>query len=155
MHRIVLLRYSTNVYNNVKRESIEYTQDFKIALHLCRNCSSVSEESPLALAPPLLSIAQVFSIRVKVWWDNPIRIRDASTSAKYHFIVFIKKCSPSLHTGAKTHFLSRNSHDFDNSKMWIWRKVRFQKCEFCEKLRFQKCKFLWKMRLWKCEFCEK
>ena len=63
-----------------------YTVFFQKNLRRCRNCSSVSEESPLAillmLFPALLlSNAQVFSIRVKVWWDNPIRIRDASTSA--------------------------------------------------------------------------
>ena len=45
---------------------------------------------------------------------------------------------PLKHTGVKTHFISRNSLDFDISKMWILWKLRFQKGEFCEKWDFRK-----------------
>ena len=47
-----------------------------------------------------------------------------------------------LHTGAKTHFLSRNSLDFGSSKMWILWKMRFQKCEFCENWDFRNVNFV-------------
>ena len=46
------------------------------------------------------------------------------------------------HTGAKPHFLSRNSLDFDSSKMWILWKMIFQKCEFCEKWYFRNVNFV-------------
>ena len=68
------------------------------------------------------------------------------------------------HTGAKSHFLSRNSLDFDISKIWILWELRFQKCEFCEKWDYRKVNFvkneiserwlLWKVRFYKREFCE-
>ena len=79
--------------------------------------------------------------------------------------VIFQQDSIAQHTGAKTHFLSRNSLDFDNSKVWILWKLWFRKCEFCEKWDFINVNFvkieilemriLWKLRFQKCEFCEK
>ena len=67
-----------------------------------------------------------------------------NTTGSYIFFNFIKFRNPlllqilserselSLHTGAKTSFLSRNYQEFDVCKIGI----------------------LWKMRLWKSDFCE-
>ena len=41
------------------------------------------------------------------------------------------------HTGAKPHFLSKNSLEFDALEMWILWKMRIWKCEFCEKWDFE------------------
>ena len=77
------------------------------------------------------------------WWERYTNSQVSVILQKEPFSLAVF-----LHTGAKPHFLSRNSLDFDISKMWILWKMRFQKGEFCKNWDFQygnfwiKCGFL-------------
>ena len=91
------------------------------------------------------------------------------------FLVLPSHFLSEKHTVAKDQFLSKKSMEFDFVncafwgktgcismnfvkieifKMWILRKMRFQKCEFCRNWDFQNVNFV-KMRLQKCQFCDK
>ena len=77
------------------------------------------------------------SKRVKMRRDPPHTVVKCQFSFIKSAVCFQKdsKCQLFVyiyHTGAKTHFLSRKSPDFDVSKMWILWKMRFRKCEFCK-----------------------
>ena len=73
----------------------------------------------------------VVSASVEKWAVSSIEKIQSKIDFGFDLIFYLKKIGFSgSHTGAKTHFLSRNSID-----------LIFQKCEFCEKCDFKNVNF--------------